>query len=162
LFLGLFMSHRISQSLVRLEQESGKIQRSDFSDSEPFDSIIKEIHSLIKAFELMKRTIRDYTAKLIKAKKEIEDLFSVITVLLAGAIDAKSPYTGGHCRRVPILAKMLVEAAHESRVGPFADFRMDTEPSRRQVRERLAGALKPRILSRCSAPLTMGPCHRVP
>ena len=42
--------------------------------------------------------------------------------LLAGAIDAKSPYTGGHCRRVPHLTEMLAKAAEESQTGPFADF----------------------------------------
>ena len=68
----LFVSRKISGSLIRLEQESMKIQQSDFSESEHFDSSIKEIHSLIQAFVLMKSTIRDYTARLIKAKEEIE------------------------------------------------------------------------------------------
>jgi len=78
----LFMARRMSQALVRLERESQKIQRADFSESEPFDSNIKEIHSLIQAFVLMKRTIRDYTDRLIQAKREIEALFSSITTLL--------------------------------------------------------------------------------
>ena len=42
--------------------------------------------------------------------------------LLAGAIDAKSPYTGGHCRRVPHLTEMLAKAAQESASGPLASF----------------------------------------
>jgi HD-GYP domain-containing protein (c-di-GMP phosphodiesterase class II) len=33
--------------------------------------------------------------------------------VLAAAIDAKSPHTGGHCARVPVLAEMLVHAACE-------------------------------------------------
>ena len=130
--LALLVSRKISGALIRLEQESMKIQQSDFSESEPFDSSIKEIHSLIKAFVLMKSTIRDYTARLIKAKEEIEALFTAITELLAGAIDAKSPYTGGHCKRVPVVAKMLVNAAHESEEPPFADFKMDTEDKRHE------------------------------
>ena len=120
--LSLLVSRKISGSLVLLEQESRKIQGSDFSESKPFDSNIKEIHSLIKAFVLMKSTIRDYTARLIQAKVEIEDLFTAITKLLPGAIDAKSPYTGGHCKRVPIVAEMLATAAHSSTDTPFADF----------------------------------------
>lgn len=130
--LALLVSRKISGALIRLEQESMKIQQSDFSESEPFDSSIKEIHSLIKAFVLMKSTIRDYTARLIKAKEEIEALFTAIIELLAGAIDAKSPYTGGHCKRVPVVAKMLVNAAHESKDAPFADFSMDTEDKRKE------------------------------
>ncbi|RLJ62653.1 HD domain-containing phosphohydrolase [Sulfurisoma sediminicola] len=60
--------------------------------------------------------------ELIKAQKE---LFQALIELLAGAIDAKSPYTGGHCARVPELAKMLAAAACAETRGPFADFRLD-------------------------------------
>ncbi|MFO7716858.1 HD domain-containing phosphohydrolase [Desulfosarcina sp.] len=130
--LALLVSRKISGSLIQLEKESRKIQQSDFSESKPFDSSIKEIHSLIKAFVLMKSTIRDYTARLIQAKQEIEDLFTAVTELLAGAIDAKSPYTGGHCKRVPVVAKMIAMAAHESTDAPFANFRMDAEDKRRE------------------------------
>jgi HD-GYP domain-containing protein (c-di-GMP phosphodiesterase class II) len=42
--------------------------------------------------------------------------------LVAGAIDAKSPYSGGHCQRVPELSKMLARAACEKTDGPFAGF----------------------------------------
>lgn len=125
--LTLVMSRKISGSLVQLEHESKKIRKRDFSESDTFDSSIKEIHSLIEAFVLMKRTIRDYTARLIRAKQDIERLFTAVTELIAGAIDAKSPYTGGHCKRVPEVARMLATAAHQSRTGPFADFRIETE-----------------------------------
>jgi hypothetical protein len=40
------------------------------------------------------------------------------------AIDDKSPYTGGHCQRVPMLTMMLAEAASECRVGPLKSFTM--------------------------------------
>ncbi len=39
------------------------------------------------------------TRYLIKKQK---DLFDAFIKLIAGAIDAKSPYTGGHCQRVPV------------------------------------------------------------
>jgi len=47
--------------------------------------------------------------------------------LVAGAIDAKSPYTGGHCQRVPELAKMIAAAACDAKEGPFRDFAMDDD-----------------------------------
>jgi hypothetical protein len=47
--------------------------------------------------------------------------------VLAGAIDAKSPYTGGHCQRVPELAMMLAKAASDSTEGPFADYTLSDE-----------------------------------
>jgi HD-GYP domain-containing protein (c-di-GMP phosphodiesterase class II) len=47
--------------------------------------------------------------------------------LLAGAIDAKSPYTGGHCRRVPHLTEMLARAAEEADTGPLAGFSLSED-----------------------------------
>ncbi len=128
----LLISRKIAGSLVHLEHESRKIQQSDFSRSDPFDSSIKEIHSLIQAFILMKRTIRDYTARLIQAKQDIEHLFTSVTELIAATIDAKSPYTGGHCKRVPELARMLAAAASAAREGPLADFRIASEDQWRE------------------------------
>ena len=58
---------------------------------------------------------------------EQKKLMDSIIVLLAGAIDAKSPYTGGHCQRVPIITKMLAEEVDRVQSGPFADFHLDTE-----------------------------------
>ncbi len=47
--------------------------------------------------------------------------------MIAAAIDAKSPYTGGHCERVPIITEMLARAACASAEGPLADFDLDEE-----------------------------------
>ncbi len=47
--------------------------------------------------------------------------------LLASAIDAKSPYTGGHCQRVPVLTQMLAAAACASQDPRFGDFDLDDE-----------------------------------
>lgn len=62
--------------------------------------------------------------RLLLAQKALLESF---IKLVAGAIDAKSPYTGGHCQRVPELTKMLARAACEARSGPFADFDLDEE-----------------------------------
>lgn len=56
--------------------------------------------------------------------QELKNLFEALTRLVATAIDEKSPYTGGHCRRVPDLTMLLAEAAHRNGVGPLKDFRM--------------------------------------
>lgn len=61
---------------------------------------------------------------LLRARKELLESF---IRLVAGAIDAKSPYTGGHCQRVPALAKMLAQAACDTADGPYADFTMTEE-----------------------------------
>ncbi len=61
---------------------------------------------------------------LIQAQKGLLDSFISV---LAGAIDAKSPYTGGHCQRVPELAMMLAAAASKSTDEVFKDFKFNEE-----------------------------------
>lgn len=67
--------------------------------------------------------------QLIEAQR---NLFNALIQMLAGAIDAKSPYTGGHCERVPEVASLLAQAASDKREGPFADYRLDTEDAWRE------------------------------
>lgn len=43
-----------------------------------------------------------------------KQLFKSFVEMMASAIDTKSPYTGGHCQRVPELTFMLAEAAHRN------------------------------------------------
>ncbi len=54
----------------------------------------------------------------------LKGLFEAFIELIADAIDEKSPYTGGHCQRVPELTMMLADAANRTRVGPLKDFTM--------------------------------------
>jgi len=55
---------------------------------------------------------------------EMENLFSSFSKLIAKAIDKKSPYTGGHCRRVPEITMLLAHACDDIEHGPLADFSM--------------------------------------
>ena len=59
--------------------------------------------------------------------KDLENLFESFIKLIASAIDAKSPYTGGHCERVPEITMMLAEAVHQTSTGPFADFKLSDQ-----------------------------------
>lgn len=61
---------------------------------------------------------------LIAAQK---NLFDALIKLIADAIDEKSPYTAGHCRRVPVLSNMIARAVNNTRVGPLKDFSMTEE-----------------------------------
>ncbi len=54
----------------------------------------------------------------------LESLFESFIGLINTAIDDKSPYTGGHCQRVPMLTMMLAEAASDCQVGPLREFTM--------------------------------------
>ena len=60
------------------------------------------------------------TKQLLKARKELLDGFIEV---IASAIDAKSPYTGAHCQRVPVLTQMIDEAAACSEDPPFRNYR---------------------------------------
>lgn len=61
------------------------------------------------------------TRELIESQQALLD---GIIRLVANAIDAKSPYTGGHCERVPKLAQMLAARAEASIEPAFARFQM--------------------------------------
>ena len=65
-----------------------------------------------------------HNAQLYAAEK---DMFDSFVTMIANAIDAKSPYTAGHCRRVPEIAMMLAETAHRAAAGPFAAFTLDED-----------------------------------
>ncbi len=55
-------------------------------------------------------------------------LFESFINLINLAIDEKSPYTGGHCQRVPALTMMLAEAVErDARRGRWHRFTMDDE-----------------------------------
>lgn len=55
----------------------------------------------------------------------LKNLFEAFIELIADAIDEKSPYTGGHCQRVPELTMMLAEAASNTKTGPLKDFSLN-------------------------------------
>ena len=62
--------------------------------------------------------------QLLMMQKALLDAF---IKLIAGAIDSKSPYTGGHCQRVPELTRLLAAAACDSKAPAFMDFDLDAE-----------------------------------
>jgi len=69
---------------------------------------------------------------------QLENLFESFINMINEAIDEKSPYTGGHCQRVPQLTMMLAEAVNDTAEGPLAEFAM-TEKDRYELR--IAGLL---------------------
>ncbi len=86
----------------------------------------RELASRISLIEALAGT----SASAIENQRLLEEqkqLLESFIELMAGAIDAKSPYTGGHCQRVPELTRMLTEAACAQQQGPFADFRLNEE-----------------------------------
>ena len=56
--------------------------------------------------------------------RQQEKLFEAFINMINLAIDDKSPYTAGHCARVPKLTMMLADAVEAATCGPFAGFTM--------------------------------------
>jgi HD-GYP domain-containing protein (c-di-GMP phosphodiesterase class II) len=85
-----------------------------------------ELQSVIRFVSALAGTaaVAIETRQLIGAQKA---MLEGLIRLIAGAVDAKSPYTGGHCQRVPVIAQLLAEAAHEAASGPYAGFRLTGE-----------------------------------
>jgi HD-GYP domain-containing protein (c-di-GMP phosphodiesterase class II) len=68
----------------------------------------------------------------------LENLFESFIKVINAAIDDKSPYTAGHCERVPALTMMLAEAVNRCNRGPLRDFTM-TDRDRYELK--IAGLL---------------------
>jgi HD-GYP domain-containing protein (c-di-GMP phosphodiesterase class II) len=62
--------------------------------------------------------------QLLEGQKELLESF---IQMIASAIDHKSPYTGEHCERVPILTEMIARSLCEAKEGPFAGFKLSDD-----------------------------------
>ena len=93
----------------------------------PFDP---EVVSFVEALAAQGALAID-NQNLLEAQRNLMD--SLIQII-AGAIDAKSAYTGGHCARVPELALMLAQEACAVTEGPLRDFSFNDDDEWREFR----------------------------
>ncbi|MBS35807.1 MAG: phosphohydrolase [Thiotrichales bacterium] len=94
------------------------------------------VNAFTEADQLVVESLASQAAIALTKKRlldEQRELFEAFIELIAAAIDDKSPYTGGHCRRVPELTMMLADAAAQTIEGPLRDFDM-TEEDRYELR----------------------------
>ncbi|MEA1892080.1 MAG: HD domain-containing phosphohydrolase [Campylobacterota bacterium] len=115
-----FATNVIVKPIKALIGENKKIQNRNFKDVANIDTNIIEFIDLSNSFVSMSQSIQEY-------QKSQEELLDSIVKLIAEAVDAKSPYTGGHCARVPEIAMMLVREASNSNDDAFKDFRLSSE-----------------------------------
>jgi HD-GYP domain-containing protein (c-di-GMP phosphodiesterase class II) len=81
-----------------------------------------------KEDQQLAESLASQAAVALTNKELIDDqkaLFEAFIKLLATAIDEKSPYTGGHCKRLPELTMMIAEACNKEDVGALKDFEME-------------------------------------
>ncbi len=115
----MFATSQIVRPINALMVENEKVRQRHFDEVVEVKTNIIELSRLSTSLVDMAKSIQAYQT----AQKELMDSF---IKLIAGAIDAKSPYTGGHCERVPILATMLVKEASKTESGTLKAFHFDT------------------------------------
>ncbi len=97
----------VLQLINALDRDTGGVHEFSVADQQLAESLASQA-----AVALTNRLLVD----------QLETLFESFIHLINLAIDEKSPYTGGHCQRVPALAMMLADAATAARDGPLAGF----------------------------------------
>ena len=94
------------------------------------DPVTEEIIPFSEDMQKLIESLASQAAVAITTVRLIEGLESLLESfiqLIADAIDEKSPYTGGHCSRVPALAIMLAEKVNQTNEGPFGDIQFSRE-----------------------------------
>ena len=123
----LFSTNLIIYPIQKLIVENKKIQHRDFQNVTAIKTHIIEFQELSTSLLNMSRSINEYQASQ-------RALLDSIVKLIAEAVDAKSPYTGGHCNRVPEIAQLLVNEANKSNDGVFKEFTLESEDDLREFK----------------------------
>ncbi len=122
-----FFASSIVNPILKLVGENKKIQQRDYNEVSTLSSHILEIHYLASSMVDMSRSIEQHE----NSQKALMESF---VELIAQAIDDKSPYTAGHCERVPELGIWLADAASGSTDEAFSEFSFKTPGERREFR----------------------------
>jgi len=125
--LSWIFANPIVRPIRQLAAENDKVRLRQYDEVEKIDSRVKELDELSESMVNMVAAIQAHEL----AQRKLMDAF---IQLIAQAIDDKSPYTAGHCARVPVLALMLAEHASNSDLPAFRDFRLDTDDQWREYR----------------------------
>ncbi|UTF60642.1 HD domain-containing phosphohydrolase [Gilvimarinus sp. DA14] len=122
-----FSSIPVVRPIRQLFDKSEKVKLRQYDQVSYCPSRINELHELSNSMVDMAESIQQHEAQ----QRSLMDSF---IQLIAEAIDEKSPYTGGHCARVPELGLMLADAAHRSNHPAFKDFRFNSEEEHREFK----------------------------
>lgn len=117
----------IINPIRELAENARLIGQRQYDNIADVESPVVEIQELSGSMNNMARSIQQYE----ESQKALLDSF---IQLIAQAIDDKSPYTAGHCERVPQLALMLADYAAKDTTEPFKDFGFSSDEERREFR----------------------------
>ncbi|PJC87229.1 phosphohydrolase [Vibrio sp. HA2012] len=122
-----FFGTPIVTPIRQLRAETKKVKARQFRQVSWVNSRIKEVWELSDSIVEMSKEIQ-------KRENEQEQFVEALIRLIAQAIDDKSPYTAGHCNRVPELGMMLADAAERASYGPLKTFQFNNEDEKREFR----------------------------
>jgi HD-GYP domain-containing protein (c-di-GMP phosphodiesterase class II) len=108
----------VLQLINAIDQETGAVRVFSHADQRLAESLASQA-----AIALTNRQLIE----------QLEALFESLIQVINTAIDEKSPYTGGHCQRVPELTMLLADAVNNIQEGPLADFKL-TDKDRYELR----------------------------
>ena len=97
---------------INARDTKGKIINFTQDDQEKMIAVCQ-----MAAFALERKQLAESYTQLLESFVDV----------LAKAIDAKSPYTGLHCQKVPIITRMLAAAAVQETEGPLKNFEMSDD-----------------------------------
>jgi HD-GYP domain-containing protein (c-di-GMP phosphodiesterase class II) len=109
------LSKSFIESIEMLMQENNKVKKRKFNEVIPIKSRIEELN-------LFSASLVDMAQSIQKHEEKQEKLLDAFIHLIANMIDTKSHYTGEHCKKVPILTNMMLEAINKKQTGNFKDF----------------------------------------
>ena len=110
----------IVRPIKELMNENEKIKSRQYNDVKPIKTNIVEFIELSQSQLALSQSILEY-------EESQKELLKSFVRLIADAIDEKSPYTGGHCKRVPVLAMMLAQAAEGQHDGVLSEFKFSSQ-----------------------------------
>jgi len=120
----LYLTDHIVRPIKALMGENEKIKARKFDDVKPIETNIIELLELSDSQLALSASIQEYQHKQ-------DALLDAFIKLIADAIDAKSSYTGAHCKKVPVIAMMLAEEADKSNDTVFRNFHFKDSDERK-------------------------------
>ena len=113
---------KLSKGFVKpiemLMAENEKVKQREFDK-------VKSIKTGIYELNLFSDSLVDMAESIKSDEEKQEKLLEAFIHLIADMIDTKSPYTGEHCKRVPILTHMILEEVNESELDEFKHFKIE-------------------------------------
>ncbi|MEM8564588.1 MAG: HD domain-containing phosphohydrolase, partial [Pseudomonadota bacterium] len=125
--LSWLFANPIVNPIKHLAVQNDKVRKRNYDAVERITTRVMELDELSESMTVMVDAIKAHEL----AQRKLMDAF---IELIAEAIDDKSAYTGGHCRRVPELAMMLARYASNSKLPAFQGFSLETEDEWREYR----------------------------